>query len=126
MSAHGNFLKTKNVGMMRFFVLFSLLITLCVVPCKAQTYALQGMVTDTLKQTVENAVISLSRNDTLVGSCLTDAKGIYLFSEVKAGKYVLSVSHFNYRPLVEAIELNGNKNQTVTQTVTPSKPLIIQ
>lgn len=95
---------------MRFFVLLSLLITLWVVPCKAQTYALQGMVTDTLKQTVENAVISLSRNDTLVGSCLTDAKGIYLFSEVKAGKYVLSVSHFNYRPLVEAIELNGNKN----------------
>lgn len=94
---------------MKVFLILLLALS-CTLRSVAQTYSLQGMVSDTLKQNVGNAVISLSVRDSLVGSCMSDAKGKYEFKEVKRGEYMLTVSHPNYRPLTECVDLNGDKH----------------
>lgn len=89
--------------------LFLLLVFLSVLSTKAQTLSIKGRVTDSSKEAIIAANVSLwTADSTLVTGVTSDAQGKFALHKIKDGSYRLSISFIGYRS--EILLLNLNKN----------------
>ncbi|HOY39070.1 MAG TPA: TonB-dependent receptor [Prolixibacteraceae bacterium] len=78
---------------------------------------ISGYVTDSLRNIMPNANISLNRHEK---GTITDSNGYFKLSLEKPGKYILKASFIGYEPAIKQIELNDNQNITIDFVLIPS------
>ena len=81
-----------------------------------------GIITTLVGTSLSGAVISLSKDGTLVGSTTSDAEGSYSFAEVAQGSYTLTVVQGSY--LEQSLPLQVSANEAVKLGVSLSPPNI--
>ena len=78
---------------------------------QAQTILVSGAVEDTIQHKgVQNAVVALPTpiDSVLYKFTRTDAKGNYVFKNLKAGNYILMTTHPYFADYVDNISASGN------------------
>lgn len=89
--------------------LFLLLAIFQILGMQAQTLSVKGCVTDTQKEAIIAANVSLwTLDSTLVAGVTSDAQGKFALTKIKSGDYRLSISFIGYRS--EILLLNLNKS----------------
>ena len=106
-------------------LLLVLLAVACVLPCKASGQVDQGTITgivqDQTGAVLPRTTVTLTSTDTgLVFTTKTDASGIYTFSPVKIGNYVVSAAAPEFRTgKLTGIVLNLNQQLQANLTLQP-------
>lgn len=95
--------------MNRFFIVFCFLLTLQT--AQAQNSKLSGIVKDSLSKTaIAYASIGLmDANDKIVDGMMTDTAGSFCFSNLKNGKYSLTIKFIGYDQKEARVEIKGQK-----------------
>lgn len=112
---------------MRSFVIFFLLLLFIGTNVHAQ-FSLSGTVNNsTTNQPLADATVVLSTSGKAAQSTLTDAQGKFLFTNVEAGRYVISISYVGYTTLSDTIELTKStqKNYRLEWMATLSDEVIV-
>ena len=93
----------KRIGILTLIILYTVVL-------HAQNFTLKGIVLDKSKQPVSYVSVALLASDstTLVTGAISDDKGQFQLSNIKAGKYCLSLSFIGFKPLKEKIVVNAD------------------
>lgn len=93
----------KRIGILTLIVLYTVVL-------HAQNYTLKGIVQDKSKQPVSYVSVALLASDstTLVTGAISDDKGQFQLSNIKAGRYCISLSFIGFKPLKEKIVVNAD------------------
>lgn len=54
------------------------------------------------------ASVVITKNDSVIAACLTDAEGAFIFNDIPLSKYIISLSYIGYNTKSDTIVLQGN------------------
>lgn len=76
----------------------------------SQAYLISGNVADSVSVPIYGAVVQLFQpaDNTPVNSVITDSKGLFVFHNVPAGDYLLTVKHITYQSRTLPFRATGN------------------